>query len=64
MKCSQILHSVQHHLNVLRPAPGPSCSAAAPLQDADSPAGSLGVHPSPLIGSGCVIFVPEDAKVV
>lgn len=58
------MYSVQHHLNMLRLAPGPSRSAAASLQDADSPAGSLGIHPSLLFGSGCVIFVPEDAKIV
>lgn len=64
VKGSQILYSVQHHLNMLPPAPGPSRSAPASLWDADSPAGSLGIHPSPLLGSGCVIFVPEDAKIV
>ena len=64
MKSSQILCSVQHRLNMLRPAPGPSRLAVSSLWDADSPAGSLGIHPSLLFGSGCVIFVPEDAKIV
>lgn len=58
------MYSVQYHLKHAAACPGPSCSTAASLLDAGSRAGSLGVRPSPLFGSGGVIFVPEDARIV